>query len=116
MAVRYEGDLETLILDLENRGYRVRNAKRLEGAPGRTADIFLDNDVTVAWDSYSFAVWTEGSTPSCKRVETYLKLRYEGGILGRVLGLGLCNMRLASRYVGQKIGYPRTVTTQIPGA
>lgn len=107
MAVKYEGDLNTLIRDLENRGYRVHNAKRIAGAPGRTADILLENDVIVRWDSYSTAVWTEGPARASRRVETYLHRLYESGAFGGVRVLGLWNVMQACRNVRTRLTRPR---------
>lgn len=103
MAVKYTGDLQTLIRDLESRGYHVRDATMVQGAPGRTADVFLHNGVIVRWDAYSQALWTDGPPSKSLGTETYLRFFYEGGLIGRVWTLGVWNAAQTFTYVRKKI-------------
>lgn len=109
MAVKYEGDLATLVRDLEVRGFRVRKALNIEGAPGRTADIHLENDVIVRWDAFSLAVWAEGPTRQSHRVETYLRRLYEGGVWAPITTFGLWSIPAFYRYLRTKLGKPRSL-------
>jgi hypothetical protein len=79
MAIRFDGELNTLIRDLEHRGFRVEATRRIPGAPGRSADIFLKNGAIVRWDPYSARVWADGALPAVRKVEMYLRRLYEGG-------------------------------------
>lgn len=88
MAIRFREDLNTLLRDLENRGYRVHAAKRIAGSPGRTADVYLENGVIVRWDAHTQTVWAEGPIVGMRRVEAYLRRLYESGRLGRLLAVG----------------------------
>jgi hypothetical protein len=84
MAIRYTGELDALLKDLKWRGFRVTSAKRIPGAPGRSADVYLENGVIVRWDPFSQTVWADGPLISMRRVERYLRQLYEGGAMGRV--------------------------------
>lgn len=88
MAIRFREDLNTLLRDLENRGYRIHSAKRIAGAPGRTADVYLENGVIVRWDAHTQTVWAEGPLLGMQRVETYLRRLYEGGRFSRFFARG----------------------------
>lgn len=103
MAVKFTGDLQTLIRDLESRGYHVRDATVVAGAPGRTADVFLHNGVVVRWDAYSQAVWTDGPPSQSDSTETYLRFFYEGGLLGRAWTLGVWNAVQTFTFVRKKL-------------
>lgn len=109
MAVKYEGDLSKLVHDLEIRGFRVRKSQTIAGAPGRTADIFLENDVIVRWDAYSVAVWAEGPARQSRRVETYLRRLYEGGIWAPLTTFGLWRIRTLVRFVMSKRSKAKTL-------
>ena len=113
MAVRYEGDINPLIHALERRGYRVRSARRIAGAPGRTADIELENDVVVRWDAYSLAIWAEGASPASQRVERYLKHRFSCGLVGKGWAHAMCELVRALRYGRKKSGDLKVVCQQI---
>ena len=102
MAVRYEGDLPSLVHALQQRGYRIRSAERIAGAPGRTADIELENDVVVRWDAYSLAIWAEGPTPAAARVERYLRHRYDSGRPGRAWAALACGLLHFVRFGGRE--------------
>lgn len=102
MAVKFEGDLKTLIRDLETRGYRVRKAETVAGAAGRTADVFLDNGAVVQWDAYSQRVWADGPITESQRTETYLRCLYEGGVLGRIWVSSLWNLNQSAGFVRTK--------------
>lgn len=102
MAVKFKGDLKTLIRDLETRGYRVRKAETVAGAAGRTADVFLDNGAVVQWDAYSQRVWADGPITESQRTETYLRCLYEGGVLGRIWVSSLWNLNQSAGFVRTK--------------
>lgn len=102
MSVKFEGDLKTLVRDLETRGYRVRKAETVAGAAGRTADVFLDNGAVVQWDAYSQRVWADGPLTESQRTETYLRCLYEGGILGRIWVSSLWNLTQSVVFVRSK--------------
>lgn len=103
MAVKFTGDLQTLIRDLESRGFHVRDATLVKGAPGRTADVFLHNGVVVRWDAYSQALWTDGPPSKSVGTETSLRFFYEGGLIGRVWTLGVWNFVQTFNFVRKRI-------------
>lgn len=103
MAVKFAGDLNTLVHDLEIRGYRVRKAERIAGAAGRTADVFLTNGAVVQWDAYSHTVWADGPVTESQRTETYLRCLYEGGIFGRLWVATVWNSAQSFRYLRAKL-------------
>ncbi|PTY05601.1 hypothetical protein DB347_14615 [Opitutaceae bacterium EW11] len=78
MAVRFRKNLATLVRDLGRGGFPVRLVENVSGARGRSADLYLYNDVVVSWDPYSQTIWPEGPHSHCRRVETYLRALYEG--------------------------------------
>jgi|GEM_PF-5398386 len=112
MAVKFEGDLKTLIHDLEIRGYRVRKAETIKGAPGRTADVFLQNGAIVQWDAYSRTVWTDGPITESQRTETYLRCLYEGGLLGRLWISSLWSLSQSVAFLRAKILQIKRARTQ----
>jgi hypothetical protein len=83
MAVRFRKNLSTLVRDLGRAGYSVRLVENVSGARGRSADLYLTNDVVVSWDPYSQCIWPEGPHERCRKVETYLRAIYEGKWLRR---------------------------------
>lgn len=83
MAVRFRKNLATLVRDLGRGGFPVRLVENVSGARGRSADLYLHNDVVVSWDPYSQTIWPEGPHAHCRRVETYLRALYESPWLAR---------------------------------
>ena len=103
MSVKFDGDLKTLVHDLETRGYRVRKSETIAGAPGRTADVLLDNGAVVQWDAYSQRIWASGSTTASRRTETFLRCLYEGGLLGRFWIFTICHLTRSIGYICTKL-------------
>lgn len=103
MSVKFDGDLKTLVLDLEARGYRVRSTEMIAGSPGRTADIYLHNGTVIQWDAYSHRIWANGSTSKSQRTERFLRCLYEGGIVGRIWISTICGLRHSARFVGRQL-------------
>jgi hypothetical protein len=83
MAIRYTGNLDQLVCDLEDCGFRVEFARRLTGAPGRSADVYLENGVIVRWDPYTQTLWADGPLTALRRVEKYFRQLYHGGAVSR---------------------------------
>ena len=112
MAVKFSGDLNSLVRDLETRGYRVRKAEKIAGAPGRTADVFLANGAVVQWDAYSQTVWTDGPAAQSRRTETYLRCLYEGGILGRLWVDGIWSITRSFGFLRAKLLQAKRAASQ----
>lgn len=103
MSVKFGADLKTLVHDLESRGFRVRKAEMIAGSPGRTADVFLENDVLVQWDAYSQKVWTDGPVRPARRTERYLRCIYEGGVFGQLWVSSIYGAALSLRFLRTKL-------------
>ncbi len=117
MSIKFEGDLKTLIVDLEARGYEVRAAEMIAGSPGRTADIYLHNGAVVQWDAYSHRIWATGPASKSQRTERFLRYLYEGGVAGRLWITTIWALRQSfsflrktlletTRIAAQKIAHP----------
>jgi hypothetical protein len=103
MAVKFRSDLEALLRDLDQGGYRVESVEAISGACGRSVDIHLTNRVVVSWDYYTESIWAEGPATASLRTEKYLKRIYEGGWLIRLWALNRVRCLTAVRTFRQSV-------------
>jgi hypothetical protein len=78
MAVTFRRGPNTLVKELQRRGFRVDSVYSMDGAPDRSLQICLHNGVIVNWDRDSQSVWADGPWDKSRKVEAYLQKRAEG--------------------------------------
>ena len=83
MAVTFRRGPNTLVKELQRRGFRVESVYSMDGAPDRSLQICLRNGVIVNWDRDSQSVWADGPWEKSRKVEAYLQKRAEGSRRGR---------------------------------
>ena len=72
MSIHYAGSLESLIVELENRGFIVSEARHTGGYNGAT-DLLLRNGALVRFDAQIGSVWATGPLRAVQRVEACLR-------------------------------------------
>ena len=77
MAIHHSGNLESLILELERRGLRVKEARH-SGAFGAGTDLCLTNGALIRFEPEHGTLWTSGPVAAVRRVNA--ELRREPGV------------------------------------
>ena len=73
MALTFQRGAESLIHDLEKRGFRIEGVSHDLDAPNRAMQVCLRNGVVVNWDADSQRVWADGPYPLTEKVESALR-------------------------------------------
>ncbi len=117
MAVRIRLPLESLVQNLDLGGYKVEAVHQITGAPGRDVDIFLQNRLTLKWDTCTKTIWAEGpSSRACRNIEAFLHAVCEGDWLERMEAIQRRRLMLYVRKTGSKAAQQFSQQRKVIGA
>ena len=109
MAINFEGNLTTLVRDLQRAGFTVQHSLTIANGAGHTAELLLSNGAVVRWDAYSQKIWAEGPFKYTRRTERFLRRRYEYGLIGRLACTRLWDLLHPLRYLAVKFRSRRSI-------
>lgn len=78
MAIHFKANLTTLVADLSDGGFGVREVKAVHSSKGHSVELELSNGATVCCDTETNHLWAEGPQNRSSKVEGFLRNLYEG--------------------------------------